>query len=598
MHSRLLHEALQKEEAKAIVIEVEDDPEEPGEDEEFYAANFEILGQEDEDEGEEMISEDGVSSLGSSDEARDEEPSPYEHLGEDRPRLCQQQVPLEVNGNVGFVHVLYDWETPNTLIRIEAARRMNLQSIRIPRRAIKGYQGVGTITDSAYCVPLLDVDGNVRVIRAYGVEEIAVVVRTRLPPIAVEIFPIIRLAAPWMETRAGHVDLLVGLDNKQWLPTHVEDSWDPDDDMRLMKSAFGHRYMITDGWGRDLLPPDNAPDGQAGAQGGEDEQEEAAQEVQLPEYKGWSQGTGVPGSGNGSGATAQRRGCTGARPKIRRAPPNQVAPPARGGVSQGDRPRRPCQEPGLPARTQTRSGNARPQASGRTRSRLRMVPPPKRRLSPSPPPAQGRRSWDWNRPPRRGQGPRGADGRRTPYRSPPPDPRRAQSPLQMVRPGDNPMQKLAMMMAVMILGMSPAHGYSISADPGSLEVGGQVEMMPLLIRVYSDDWTLTARNTVSSVVAEGYRPVEPGGYFVGRTLQQAQLGIEDWERTRNRILRLGQNEAGEAPGEQRERLDPEGRNQVYRLEGEATPKTTEALRKGADAARGRSRSCQGKSERS
>ncbi len=31
-----------------------------------------------------------------------------------------------------------------------------------------------------------------------------------------------------------------------------------------------------------------------------------------------------------------------------------------------------------------------------------------------------------------------------------------------MRAGDNPMQKLAMMMAVMILGMSPAHAYSIS----------------------------------------------------------------------------------------------------------------------------------------
>ena len=79
-----------------------------------------VARQEDEDEGEEMASEDGASSLVSAGEARDEEPSPYEHLGEDRPRLCQQQVPLEVNGNVGFIHVLYDWETPNTLIRIEA----------------------------------------------------------------------------------------------------------------------------------------------------------------------------------------------------------------------------------------------------------------------------------------------------------------------------------------------------------------------------------------------------------------------------------------------------------------------------------------------
>ena len=152
-----------------------------------------------------------------------------------------------------------------------------------------------------------------------------------------------------------------------------------------------------------------------------------------------------------------------------------------------------------------------------------------------------------------------------------------------MRAGDNPMQKLAMMMAVMILGMSPAHAYGISADPGSREVGGLMEMMPPIVRVYSDDWTLMARNTVNSVATEGYRPVEPGGYFV--------------ERIRNRILRLGQDEAEEAPGEQRERLDPEERNQVYRLEGEAAPKTTEALRKGADAARGRGRLHQEMKER-
>ncbi len=155
------------------------------------------------------------------------------------------------------------------------------------------------------------------------------------------------------------------------------------------------------------------------------------------------------------------------------------------------------------------------------------------------------------------------------------------------------MQKLAMMMAVMILGMSPAHGYSIGADPRSLEVGGQVEMESLLPRWYSDDGTLIARNTVSSVAAEGNRPVEPGGHFVGRNLQQAQLRIEDLERIRNRILRLGQDEAEEALEEQREGPDPEGRNQAHKLEGEAAPKTTEALRKGADAVRGRDRSHQG-----
>ena len=167
----------------------------------------------------------------------------------------------------------------------------------------------------------------------------------------------------------------------------------------------------------------------------------------------------------------------------------------------------------------------------------------------------------------------------------------------MVRAGDNPMQKLAMMMAVMILGMSPAHGYSISADSGSPEISGQAKTMSLLPRWYSDDGTLTAKNMVSPVATEGYQPVEPGGYPVGWILQQFQLKAEDWERTRNRILRSGQVEAEEAPEEQRERLDPGERNQVHRLEGEATPKTTEALRKGADAARGRGRSHQKIEER-
>ncbi len=64
MHSKLLHEALQKEETRAIVIEVDEGPEEPGEDEEFYAANLELLGQEDEDEEGGMISEDFSSSEG------------------------------------------------------------------------------------------------------------------------------------------------------------------------------------------------------------------------------------------------------------------------------------------------------------------------------------------------------------------------------------------------------------------------------------------------------------------------------------------------------------------------------------------------------
>jgi hypothetical protein len=159
MHSKLLHEALQKEETRAIVIEVEEGPEEPGEDEEFYAANFELLGQGDEDEEE----EEGMESDGEAPPLvdSDEEPPTFMDLGEDRPRLCQQRVPLEVNGNLTSLHTLYNWESTNTLVRKESARRIGLQGVRAPRQAIKGYQGEGLITDSVYYLPLLDVDGNI-----------------------------------------------------------------------------------------------------------------------------------------------------------------------------------------------------------------------------------------------------------------------------------------------------------------------------------------------------------------------------------------------------------------------------------------------------
>ncbi len=148
------------------------------------------------------------------------------------------------------------------------------------------------------------------------------------------------------------------------------------------------------------------------------------------------------------------------------------------------------------------------------------------------------------------------------------------------------MQKLALMMAVMILGMSPAHGCSIGADPGSLEIGGQVEMMPLLPMWYGDDGTLTARNTVSSAAAEGSQPVEPGGHSIARTLQQIRLRVEDLEGIGTRTLRIGEGEKGKSEASERG-LGPEESSLGNRPKREATRKAIDALKKGADATRGR-----------
>ena len=47
----------------------------------------------------------------------------------------------------------------------------------------------------------------------------------------------VRAHMPWMDTP---IELLIGLDNSQWLPVRLEDSKEPSVNMRLMKSSFGH----------------------------------------------------------------------------------------------------------------------------------------------------------------------------------------------------------------------------------------------------------------------------------------------------------------------------------------------------------------------
>ncbi len=107
-----------------------------------------------------------------------------------------------------------------------------------------------------------------------------------------------------------------------------------------------------------------------------------------------------------------------------------------------------------------------------------------------------------------------------------------------------------------------------------------------------DGKTLMVKDTVSSTAAEWNQPVEPGGYPIGRILQQIQLRIEGLERMEDEIMRIGQDKVREAPEEREDGPDPREKERVHKPEGEAAPKVAEALRKGADAARGR---CQRKS---
>ncbi len=142
------------------------------------------------------------------------------------------------------------------------------------------------------------------------------------------------------------------------------------------------------------------------------------------------------------------------------------------------------------------------------------------------------------------------------------------------------MQKLALMMAVMILGMSPAHGCSIDVNPGRKGAGDQaVITLPSPAWSGGDEETLTTRDKISSAAAEWGPPVEPGGHPIEQVLQQIQLGVQG--------LRIGQGTAAENLEEQDIKSDPREKDQGNGPESETAPKTAEALKKGADATRGR-----------
>ncbi len=103
----------------------------------------------------------------------------------------------------------------------------------------------------------------------------------------------------------------------------------------------------------------------------------------------------------------------------------------------------------------------------------------------------------------------------------------------------------------------------------------------------SNGETLATEKKVSAATLDGNPPVEPGGFSVRRILQQIQQGMEGLAKIKNEVLKAGQEAT---------RRDPEGREcnpgsgeggQNSRPKREAAQKAMDALKKGADATRGR-----------
>jgi hypothetical protein len=208
----------------------------------------------------------------------------------------------------------------------------------------------------------------------------------------------------------------------------LEDSKEPEVNMRLMKSSFGHEYMVMGGWGTALYPRDESMRYRGDPSGSHLTHEEMAQKIRLERcFRGRSQ----PGAKSGG-----RVPIKGPSPVPERAAPDY------GPV-----------------------GSRRPPPLGG------IVPPPPRRMMP--PPIRMPFDPSTATPPRsqsgRGRGGRGrggAVGVQQPQGPPFLYPMGMPGLLQPPGPVD-PIQRLALMMALMVLGMPQVYSCNIATGCGA-----------------------------------------------------------------------------------------------------------------------------------
>jgi hypothetical protein len=145
---------------------------------------------------------------------------------------------VEVAGRASHLHTLHDW---SPLVTHAAAKKAGLKWVRQPTSAIAGLSGGCTMVDSYYMVLVVDGDDKVGSVKAMGVNCIATLAATdverRLPQ--AKGFGK-RLARP-----AGHVEMLIGMDNQGLMPKHVGSSQAEGDKLRLMQFLLSPWCILT-----------------------------------------------------------------------------------------------------------------------------------------------------------------------------------------------------------------------------------------------------------------------------------------------------------------------------------------------------------------
>ncbi len=155
-----------------------------------------------------------------------------------------QKIRTGAGGTGTELTVLFDSRALHTVILHAAAARAALVPGGEKRWVMSLNSGEMDESSCRYSVPMVDCQGNVRLLKARGVDYTIYTKERKVPPTASAVFTEMEGSASRAHQAAGMVDMIVGVCYSMWHPRKVCDSWQTEDNLTLMRLKFPPRYMV------------------------------------------------------------------------------------------------------------------------------------------------------------------------------------------------------------------------------------------------------------------------------------------------------------------------------------------------------------------
>jgi hypothetical protein len=145
------------------------------------------------------------------------------------------------------IDALFDDAIPNTLITYESAVSIGL--LPWEDKWVLARDGMMEESTCMYLVPVVDWQGKTQLIKAAGVKYAGYCGKTQVPELAKVVFPEAPKEVMEKCHEEGLVDMVIGAGNAQWLPQHLYDSWQPEDNLLCGGQSSQHNsWSRRRGW--------------------------------------------------------------------------------------------------------------------------------------------------------------------------------------------------------------------------------------------------------------------------------------------------------------------------------------------------------------